>query len=290
MLSSELSRAKAVAGHEENKLLTGITMRRIHLSAEGTVIVVGCCALLFSTLRLIRGVSPQDLAILTAGATCGALVQRYRGGRSIVGGALGGVIAPAAGVFLLDIWYRLNPKLNKTIYYDFSDFFLNLICFAIVGMAEGLVIWSLLSNPRLPRVRLTIRQSMAGVAIIAVALGVEAGWISKIRQRSAAYHQRAEAYAEITFHIGTSVMDQDGQLVERNPVVRVRDAWARGMAEKYWRLAAYPWLSVEPDPPPPPEALLYLPRTLVPVRRHTRLSMRPTSLRSILTFPWNWHD
>jgi hypothetical protein len=131
---------------------------------------------------------------------------------------------------------------------------------------------------------------VAAAAIIAVALGVEVGWTSKMRRRSAAYHQRAEAYAKITFHMGSLVDDGDGNFVERDPVVRVRDAWARGMAEKYWRLAAYPWLSVEPDPPPPLEARSVLPETLVPVRSHTWSSMRPTSLRSVSTFLWNWHD
>jgi hypothetical protein len=276
-------------GDPENKLATGITMRRLHFSTEGSMVVVGCFALLFFTQRLIGIYSLRDLAILTAGATCGALVQRYKGGRGILGSALGGVVTPVICVFLHDVWYQLNPQFNTSIYYDVPRCLLGLVHGAIVGTAEGLVIWSLLSNPRLPRVRLTIRRATAGIAIIAVALGVEVGWISKMRRLSAAYHQRAEAYAEITFHMGSLVMDRDGRLVDRDPVVRARDAWAWGMAEKYWRLAAYPWLSDEPDPPPPPEALSVLPMTLVPVRR-LMVSMRPTSLRSALTFLWNWHD
>jgi hypothetical protein len=287
-MDKDLRRAEVVMGGVENKLATGITMRRHYFSTEGGMIAVGCFALLFFTLRLLGIYSLRDLAILTAGATCGALVQRYRGGRGILGGALGGVITSAAWVFLLDVWYRLNPQFNTSIYYDAHGFLLGLIHCAIVGTAEGLVIWSLLSNPRLPRVRLTIQRAMAGIAVIAVALGVEVGWISKMRRQSAAYDQRAEAYAEITVHMGHAVLDGDGHFVERDPVVRVRDAWAWGMAEKYWRLAAYPWLTVEPDPPPPPEALSDLPKTLVPVRR-LMFSMRPTSLRSVLTFLWNWH-
>jgi hypothetical protein len=109
---------------------------------------------------------------------------------------------------------------------------------------------------RRPRLPITLRQLTVAVGIIALALAM--------RRQSAAYHQRAEAYAWIAFHHGSGVWDENGQLVDRDPATRVRDAWAQKMAEKYWRLSDDPWLPVEPDPPPPPEALSHLTATLEP--------------------------
>ena len=108
------------------------------------------------------------------------------------------------------------------------------------------------------RLRIKVRQLIVALGVIALVLAM--------RRQSALYHRRAEAYAWITFHHGSAVLDEDGQFVDRDPVTWVRDAWARKMAERYWRLSDYPWLLVEPDPPPPPEARSHLTHTLEPPR------------------------
>jgi hypothetical protein len=141
---------------------------------------------------------------------------------------------------------------------------------------------------RVPRVRLTVRRMMVATGIIALFLGGLV-WTGRMRQRSAAYHRRAEAYAWIAFHSGSAVFIND-EWVDSDPVVRVRDAWARRMAEKYWRLSDYPWLPVEPDPTPPPEALSQLSRTLEPWwgAHMADWSLRFTDPPS-WTFLWTWH-
>ncbi len=266
-------------------------MTRLRFSIEGAMIVVGCFALLFLVLRLERNHGPlTDLAIVSAGATAGALLQRYKGGRGVLGGALGGMLAPLAWHSAEVLWYRLNPQLNTSFYVEIFDMLFWLFNCAIIGAVEGLVIWSVLSNPRLPRVRITIPRVVAGVAIIAIALGVEIGLISKWRRQSAAYQERAAAYAELTLHIGHAVLDRDGQWVERDPILRARDAWAMAMAEKYWRLAAYPWLPVEPDSPYPPDVIPFIPEPRITPVRGFMVPYRPRRLRDVLTFLWNWPD
>ena len=260
-------------------------MKKLHFSIEGAMIVVGCFALLFMAVRLERNYDydPLGLAILVAGAAAGALLQRYRGGRGILGGALGGMVIPLACEFAIDIWYRLNPQLNTHLQWDTSDLPFGLFLCAIVGAAVGLVIWSVLSNPQLPRVRITIPRAIAGVAIIAIALGLEIGLISKWRRLSAAYHQRAAAYVELTMHFGNDHW-------RRSPIYKAHDTWASSMAEKYSRLAAYPWLPVGPDPPYPAEVRPYFPEPPVPPVRRFNFPYRPRSPRDFLTLLWNWPE
>jgi hypothetical protein len=129
---------------------------------------------------------------------------------------------------------------------------------------------------------------MVATGIIAILLGGFA-WIGRMRQRSAAYERRAQAYAWMTFHSGSGVLI-DGEWVERDPVVRVRDAWARKMAEKYWNLSDYPWLPAGRDPSPPPEALLDLTDTGDPRSEAymAKWSLRHTDPPS-WTLLWTWH-
>ncbi len=93
---------------------------------------------------------------------------------------------------------------------------------------------------RLPRAKVTVRRMMIAVAVIALVQ-----WVVSMRQRSAIYHQRAEAYAWLAGDKAFSGSLAD-LLAEREC-----DKWAREMEKKYRRAARYPWLSVEPDTPPP---------------------------------------
>lgn len=140
---------------------------------------------------------------------------------------------------------------------------------------------------RTSRFHFSVRRMMVGVGIVALLLGGLV-FIGRMRQRSAAYHRRAQAYAWIAFHMGSGIL-VDGEWVERDPVVRARDSWARAMARKYWRLSDYPWLPVGDDPTPPPEAVPELTE-----RREPRFEndMMNWSLRWTdpprWTFLWTW--
>ncbi len=94
---------------------------------------------------------------------------------------------------------------------------------------------------RLPRVQLTVREMMFAVAVFALVQWV----IISMRQWSAIYHQRAEAYAWLADPRAFSGGRED--LIALSECER----WAKDMEKKYRRAARYPWLSVEPDPPAP---------------------------------------
>jgi hypothetical protein len=93
-----------------------------------------------------------------------------------------------------------------------------------------------------------------GVALIALTVGGigwfpgRVFWTDRMRQQSAAHHQRAEAYARLTL---TAFSGSP----EEWTIHWDRDRWAWEMARKYWRAARFPWLSVEPDKPPPTQAV-----------------------------------
>jgi hypothetical protein len=69
----------------------------------------------------------------------------------------------------------------------------------------------------------------------------------------------------------------------------LRDAWACKLAEKYLRLSHYPWLPVEPDPPPPerlahPRPAIDLPAEMASGRRWIDLDAHAPGW----TFLWTW--
>ena len=85
-------------------------------------------------------------------ATAGALCRDIEAeGASWAGRQM---LTPLAWTFAIDIWYRLNPQLGTSFYADTADILFVLSLCAIIGAAVGLVIWSVLSSPQLPRVRM----------------------------------------------------------------------------------------------------------------------------------------
>jgi len=93
---------------------------------------------------------------------------------------------------------------------------------------------------------------MMAVAILAVGFGAFE-WVAKMRDRAAAYRRRAFEYEMRTLRMGSMVSTTDGRWVDRyeDENDRLQDAWAWRMEAKYQHLSYYPWLAVEPDPPPP---------------------------------------
>src|SRR6516162_3210080 len=103
---------------------------------------------------------------------------------------------------------------------------------------------------RLPR--FTVRRLMVAVAILPLSLRAIL-WVVEMRTRSALYDRRAFEFAHSTARSGSIALTKDGREVNLYDDENdwLHDAWACTMAKKYWRLSDYPWLPVEPDPPPP---------------------------------------
>jgi hypothetical protein len=114
--------------------------------------------------------------------------------------------------------------------------------------------------------RLTIRRLMLLVAGLAVIFGF-ASWMIRMTIRSNHFDRRAARHAHayllhreyvITYPAVVEDLKKGGVAPENVPKVtggigrdlRLRDYHA-AMKAKYVRLARYPWLSVEPDPPEP---------------------------------------
>jgi hypothetical protein len=90
---------------------------------------------------------------------------------------------------------------------------------------------------RLLRMQLTIRRMMIAVAVVGVAFSIPA-----------ALRRRSEAFARIS---AAHFRAADGLNPPRSHArVRLAD-WHILLGWKYRAAAARPWLTVEPDPPPP---------------------------------------
>ena len=103
-----------------------------------------------------------------------------------------------------------------------------------------------------PRPRFTVRGLMIAVATLAVAFGA-ISWVAGMRVRSAAYRQRAFEFQMSTLRSGSMVRTPDGRWVDgwEDENDWLNDARAWRMAARYLRLSYYPWLTAEPDEPPP---------------------------------------
>lgn len=101
---------------------------------------------------------------------------------------------------------------------------------------------------RLPRVRVTVRRLMVGVAVTALALAAD-----QVRRRRADYLGRAAINADAE-QMSRAYADDargphcDPQRVERGDALA---AYHAALRLKYERAARRPWLPVAPDPPEP---------------------------------------
>ncbi len=95
-----------------------------------------------------------------------------------------------------------------------------------------------------PRIRFTLRQIMALVAIVAISLGLGM-WAGKMLRLLELYQRRAAEYGGLKYQrIGMATMLYG----ERD---RRHERWRMGLLAKYEQAARRPWLPVEPDPPEP---------------------------------------
>jgi len=103
----------------------------------------------------------------------------------------------------------------------------------------------------LPRVRFTLRSMMVAVALVAVGLGVCRKWQIRVDRLDDARLCATRA------RVNRAWMGSDGPHPTKwSPDGNWHEARRRAyywdkMRRKYERAAAYPWFSIEPDPPPP---------------------------------------
>jgi hypothetical protein len=105
---------------------------------------------------------------------------------------------------------------------------------------------------RMPRFRFSMRRMMVAVVTLALALAA-IRWVAEMKTRSADSRRRARDFGAMSIHYGSGIITSDGGWVGmgEDENTRLIDRWACELSEKYWRLSDYPWLPVEPDPPPP---------------------------------------
>jgi hypothetical protein len=105
---------------------------------------------------------------------------------------------------------------------------------------------------RWPRPRFTVRGLMIAIAILAIRFGA-ISLVARTRDRSSAYRRRATEFLMSTLRTCMLVRTADGRWVDPYETENdwLRDAWAWRIEAKYLRLSYYPWLTAEPDPPPP---------------------------------------
>lgn len=113
---------------------------------------------------------------------------------------------------------------------------------------------------------MSLRLAMAGVALIAVVLGVGSRQLYARRAdfiKDAAYHAKREA-EEYRIVAGFDQCRREGTINTNDPDIpkyerasRLRLAYHAELKRKYLRAAAHPWESVPPDPSDPGEFLLW---------------------------------
>ncbi len=102
---------------------------------------------------------------------------------------------------------------------------------------------------RVPRMRFTVRRMMGAVAIVALLLA----WVQMRRRFD---ERRASFEDQSVIHAAHEILQRGGGadvfsgIGEIKPNAR-RAAYHARMRQKYERAARYPWLPIEPDPPPP---------------------------------------
>ena len=146
------------------------------------------------------------------------------------------------------------------------------------------------------RPRFTVRRLMIAVAIVGFLMGSSL-WVVKMRSRSADYRRRAHDLVSSTGHfwnLNYSVTTKDGRSVSVHETedLCLHDAWARGLAEKYWQLSLRPWLPVEPDRPCPqaahPRSAVDCPAEIHEGRMRPECQWYARPVYPWWTIPWTW--
>ncbi len=129
--------------------------------------------------------------------------------------------------------------------------------------------------------RMTIRRAMIALAILAVPLSFLSGEMLSRRETylgDTAYHARREAEERrnltgfgLARHAGTADANSSS-IVKMERASRLRVTYHADLKRKYQKAAAYPWVSVPPDPRDPGESLLWESLNSGPLTSEFRLS------------------
>lgn len=99
---------------------------------------------------------------------------------------------------------------------------------------------------RLSRLRLTLRRMMLAIAMLALLFTVIGMRMRRDVSRRAEYHRQQM----MEFWVGHSLALNTGDPYSTRWAAKRRE-YHKAMWQKYQRAAARPWLSIDPDPPPP---------------------------------------
>jgi hypothetical protein len=120
-------------------------MQRSQFTIRRVMLVVVGCALIFTILRIDEGGSLTAILFYTASPGVGAVVQRWRGGRGILGGVIGGVASYVGYGIAIYTTYYIFPQ--PDVYYDpgpvLAFTFLS-FSGALVGSIVGILVWGCL--------------------------------------------------------------------------------------------------------------------------------------------------
>jgi hypothetical protein len=92
--------------------------RAIQFSLRRIMFAIAVFALYFTLWRIVPGEDGHLVAIVLPGTIIGALIQRWRGGRVILSGVVGGITVCAGLVILVYVSYCLYPGPALPITWD----------------------------------------------------------------------------------------------------------------------------------------------------------------------------
>jgi hypothetical protein len=119
-------------------------MERRRFTIRQIMLVVAACAIVCAILRLDERRWLASMLYFTAGPILGAVVQRWRGGRGILGGLIGGVVHYLGFGFTMYGMAYLFPGPDFVDYAGPGLTFLGLsFAGSLVGLVVGFLVWGL---------------------------------------------------------------------------------------------------------------------------------------------------
>ena len=121
-------------------------MRSRPATIGGIMIAVIGCALLFALVRMPGMESLAALVLFTVGPILGAVVQRHRSGRGVMGGVIGGIASYVGFGIVMYLRAYLSPEGITTQLMGAGLAFVLLAFWgALVGLAVGILVWGVTS-------------------------------------------------------------------------------------------------------------------------------------------------
>ena len=120
-------------------------MRRVPADLCATGVGLICLGLVLHLERLVGKESLRLMLPFTIGPVLGAIAQRCRGGRGILGGVIGGVVSYVGIALVLFLRVYLDAGPASVNYLDRGLAFLALtFAGSVVGLFVGILTWSVM--------------------------------------------------------------------------------------------------------------------------------------------------